>query len=323
MTVWDKNSFFYPYLENFVQAVATATQGTLTLQLVQPLDPRSTLTEVSQGKAQMGHGMPLLWESQLPAAPYLMAIPFGLTAQEQWLWLTQENGQALADEIYGTVGCKYFPGGNLGFTGGGWFKTEIEGLNTLERLTIHSSGLGAEVWKAAGATVVTLPPDQFLDSLKQNRIGAVEYVSPSQDLGLKFYQEAPYYYFPGWQRPGTLLDFFIHLETWQTLSPALQGMLESLIISFNQQVYYDQTHRNQQALQHLMTQKGVQLKMFPDSLLLRLESLTGQLLETRLTEKPLVDKLLKALIEFRARQLPWTQRVETGFLGARRWTWTL
>jgi len=270
----------------------------------------------------MGHGMPLLWESQLPAAPYLMAIPFGLTAQEQWLWLTQGGGQALADGVYGSVGCKYFPGGNLGFGGGTWFKAEVEDPRSLEGLSIQSAGLAAAVWQALGAAVVTLSLPELQRQLINDRLDAAEYVGPEQDLRANLYRSAPYYYFPSWQRPGTLLDFFIHLETWMALPASLQTALETAIVAFNQTLLTEQTARNQQALQRLSSEHGVQLRRFPDSVLLRLESLTGEVLRDRAAANPEVATVINHLIRFRAEQLPWVQSVELSYLNSRRWTWT-
>ena len=321
VSVWDTGSFIYGYLERFVAQVELQTQGQLQLKLVRPTDPRECLSEVGSGKIEMGHGMPLLWESQLPAASYLMTIPFGLTASEQWLWLTQGGGQALADEVYGSVGCKYFPGGNLGFGGGGWFKIEVTDLSALEGLQIQSSGLAAAVWQALGAQVVTLPLPELQRQLATDRLGAAEYVGPDQDRQANLHRSAPFYYFPSWQRPGTLLDFFIHLETWMALPTSLQNALETAIVAFNQTLLNDQTYRNQQALQRLTSQDGVQLRRFPDSVLLRLESITGTLLRERAAANPQVAKVIDHLIRFRTEQLPWVQTVELSYLNSRRWTW--
>jgi len=270
----------------------------------------------------MGHGMPLLWEAQLPAASYFMSIPFGLTAPEQGLWLTQGGGQALADEVYGSVGCKYFPGGNLGFGGGGWFKTEVTDLSSLEGLHIQSSGLAAAVWQALGAQVVTLPLPEVQRQFATDRLGAVEYVGPEQDRNANLHRSAPFYYFPSWQRPGTLLDFFIHLDTWMALPSSLQRALEITIAAFNQMLLNEQTYLNQQALQRLISQDGVQLRRFPDSVLLRLESITGTVLRERASANPEVAKVIDHLIRFRAEQLSWVQAVELSYLDSRRWTWT-
>lgn len=322
VSVWDSSSFIYPYLESFVAQINTQTQGQLQIKLSSPTDPRLMLEQVGTGRFSMGHGMPLLWENLLPAAPYLMALPFGLTAPEQWLWLTQAGGQALGDEIYGSVGCKYFPGGNLGLSSGGWFKTEIKDLSNLDGLKINSSGLAAAVWQAAGAEVVTLSITELQRQLANDRLGAAEYVGPQQDLKAQLYRSAPFYYFPGWQRPGTLLDFFIHLETWQALPPPLQAALETAIVAFNQTLLNEQIYQNQQALRVLTRQHGVQLRTFPEPVLLRLESLTGQLLQERATADPQVAQVLDSLIRFRSDLLPWVETVERSYLTARRWTWT-
>ena len=321
MSVWDSGSPFYGYLETFIQQVKTLTQGQLELKLTSPQNPRTVLGQVSQGAAQMGHGMPLLWLSELPGAAYVMALPFGLTAAEQTLWLQQGGGQALADEVYATVNCKYFPGGNTGLVGGGWFTREIEGIPDLQGLKIQSSGLAAEVWKTLGVEVVTLNPEVMRQQLTTGELQGAEYVSPAKDLQAGLHQIAPYYYLPGWQRPGTLLDFFINFEDWNSLAPAVKVGLEAAIALFNDFVLTDQTIGNQRAFQQFSDPHSVQVRPFPESLLLRLESVTGELLAQRSAENEQVKAVVDSLLAFRSQQLAWTQQMELSYLSARRWNW--
>lgn len=321
--VWADRSPFKVYVETLAEQINLQSQGQLTLRLTTPTDARDTLTQVQEGRAEMGHGMPSLWEAQLPAATYIMGIPFGLTASEQNLWLDQGGGQAIADRVYGTMGCKYLPGGNLGFQGGTWSRSPITNISSLAGLTIHSSGLAANLWQSLGLNVVTLNPSQIQPQLQQGDLDAAEHLGPQQDMALELYQSAPYYYWPGWQRPGTLLDLFINQDAWQSLSPALQAVINNTVLAVNQRFLHQQIYNDQQVLQTLQSQGTVNVLEFPEAVLLRLETLMGNLLQEKSTADPLVADVVDSLITFRAKLLPWVQRVTLDYLSARRWSWTI
>jgi TRAP-type mannitol/chloroaromatic compound transport system substrate-binding protein len=322
-SVWDPKSDLGQQLTAFAQQVTTQSNGSLALELFRPANPRQIIEQVANGDVPMGHGMPELWSDRVPATAYLMTVPFGLMAQEHYAWLKYGGGQALADRVYDRLGCKYFPGGNLGMQAGGWFKAEIQPPQGLNGLKMQSRGLAIEVLKAAGAQLFTFTADELPNALKRGDLDALDYLGPADDLDKGFYKDAPYYYFPGWQRPATMLDFFINPAAWDALSPGLQGILTATIESFNQTLLGYYLNQSSVAIATLIDQYKVQVRQFPEPILLRLESLAEEVLRSQASQDPLIQQILDSLIAFRVRMTPWSRTSLSSYLMTRRWSWNL
>src|SRR5258708_33669922 len=84
---------------------------------------------------------------------------------------------------------------------GGWFRQELKSLADLRGFKLRTLGLGGEVYRRLGATPQTTPPAEILTSLQSGVIGAVEFVGPRTDIALGLYRVAPFYYYPGFNKP--------------------------------------------------------------------------------------------------------------------------
>jgi len=272
---------------------------------------------VSSGTVEMGHGAPYYWKGKVEAAQYIAATPFGLTAQEQNAWLQYGGGQEIADRIYEEMGCKFFPSGNTGTQMGGWFNVEMNTIEDFRGLKMRIPGLGGEVVSAAGGTVVNLPGGEILPALQSGAIDATEWVGPYNDLAFGLYQVAQYYYYPGWHEPGTMLDNFINLSAWNDLPADLQAIVEAANTAVNQLVLSEFTARNNQALQTLVTEHNVDLRPFPDELLIALGNLAGEVLRDLSEGDPLSREVMESLISFRSNVKAWADVGEGAYLRAR------
>jgi TRAP-type mannitol/chloroaromatic compound transport system substrate-binding protein len=54
--------------------------------------------------------------------------------------------------------------------------------------------------------------------MQTGTIDAVEWVGPYNDLAFGFQQVAKYYYYPGWHEPGSMLEFTINLDAWNSFA---------------------------------------------------------------------------------------------------------
>ena len=92
---------------------------------------------------------------------------------------------------------------NTGVQMGGWFTKEVSGPEDYKGLRYRMPGLGAEVLRRMGATVVTIPGGDIVGALKSGAIDASEWVGPWSDMELGLDKAADYYYYPGFHEPGT------------------------------------------------------------------------------------------------------------------------
>ena len=181
------------------------------------------LGAVGNGVADIGHSAAFYWQGKMPAAAYFTTVPFGLTPSEHVAWIEAGGGQALWDELYAPFGVKPFMAGNTGVCMGGWFRHEIKSVADLRGLKLRSLGLGGEVYRRLGATPQTTPPSEILTSLQSGVLDGAEFVGPGTDIALGLYRVAPFYYYPGFNKPNGTGECIVALKVWNALSARTQG----------------------------------------------------------------------------------------------------
>jgi len=276
-----------------------------------------SMDAVAAGTVEMGHGAPYYWKGKLAATQFLAAFPFGLSAQELNAWYQYGGGQEIADEIYGDLGCKFFPSGNTGVQMGGWFNKEINSLEDYKGLKMRIPGLGGEVVKAAGGNVINLPGAEIPPALQSGAIDATEWVGPYNDLAFGLYKSAKFYYYPGWHEPGTCLDNFISRKLWDSLSADVKAVVEAANAAVNQLVLSEFVARNNSALRTLVDEHGVILKKFPDPVLNGLGGLSGEVMDDLASKDPMSRKVMNSLLGFRRDAIGWTKLSEQTYAQAR------
>src|SRR5882672_3424309 len=222
------------------------------------------LDAVGGGVAEIGHTASFYWQGKMPAAAFFTTVPFGLTPGEHVAWVEAGGGQALWDELYAPFGVKPFMGGNTGVCMGGWFRNEIKGKADVGGMKIRSLGLGGEVYRRLGATPQTTPPAEILTSLQSGVIDAVEFVGPGTDIALGLYRVAPFYYYPGFNKPNGTGECIVALKVWNELSGELKAIVAHACASEANFALAEMERLNAQALAALVTEHGVKLAAFPD-----------------------------------------------------------
>ena len=180
---------------------------------------------VSSGTAEMGHGSAYYWKGKTEAAQFFTSIPFGISAMEMNGWLYHAGGLELYQGLYEPFGLLPFPAGNTGVQMGGWFKRRIDSMADLEGLKMRIPGLGGEVLKRAGGTPVTLPGADIFTALQTGSIDATEWIGPYNDIAFGLHKAADYYYYPGWQEPGPVLECMVNREAFASLPEDLQEIV--------------------------------------------------------------------------------------------------
>jgi TRAP-type mannitol/chloroaromatic compound transport system substrate-binding protein len=324
VTTWPKN---FPGLgtgaELLAKLIARASGGRLTVKVYGAGDvvpAFEAMDAVASGTVEMGHGAPYYWKGKVPAAQYFAAIPFGLTAQEQNAWLQYGGGQELADEVYGELGCVFFPSGNTGVQMGGWFNREIDTLADFNGLKMRMPGLGGEVVRAVGGNIVNLPGGDIPTALHSGTVDAAEWVGPYNDLAFGLYQNAKYYYYPGWHEPGTVLDCFVNRRKFEALAPDLQAIIRTANVAVNQLVLSEFVARNNAALDRLVSEHGVELKPFPDHVLRDLGRVSQEVVEQLTSRDSLSRKVFASIVRFRREATDWSRLSDQLYLHARRLT---
>jgi len=224
------------------------------------------LDAVGNGVAEIGHTAAFYWQGKMPAAAFFTTVPFGLTPAEHVAWIDAGGGQALWDELYKPFGVKPFMGGNTGVCMGGWFRRELKSLADLRGLKLRSVGLGGEVYRRLGATPQTTPPAEILSSLQSGVLDAAEFVGPGTDIALGLYRVAPFYYYPGFNKPNGTGECIVSLKAWAGLPDDLKAVVAHACAAEANYALAEMERLNAQALAALVGEHKVTLAAFPEDL---------------------------------------------------------
>ena len=321
VTTWPKNfSGLGTGAELLASLIGQMSGGRLTVTVYgagEIVPPFEAIEAVASGSVEMGHGTPYYWKGKVPAMQFLTSVPFGLTAQEQNAWLAYGGGQELADACYAQVNCKFFASGNTGVQMGGWFNREINTIEDYKGLKMRLPGLAGEVVAAAGATVVNMPGGEIATAMASGSIDAVDWVGPYNDLAFGLYQNAAYYYYPGWQEPSGMLDNFINLDAWNSLPDDLKAIVAAANGAVNTQVLSEFIARNNESLRVLRDEHGVDVRPYPPEVLRELAGLSAQVVTRLAGEDALSTSLFESLKAFRKDAVGWAAYSEQAFLEAR------
>ena len=279
--------------------------------------PFEVFDAVSTGTAELGHGGAYYWKGKINAASFFSAVPFGLSAMEMNGWLFYGGGLELWREAYAPFGVLPMPCGNSGVQMGGWFRKEIASVADLKGLKMRIPGLGGEVLARAGGTPVTLSGQEIFTALQTGAIDATEWVGPYNDLAFGLYQAARYYYYPGWQEPGTVLEALINKQAFESLPEDLQAIVTTCCRAVNDDMLAEFTARNHEALATLVEKHGVQLRRFPDDVLRELKRVSEQVVQETAAKDPLSKKVYDSFKAFERKSAPYIAVSEQAMLATR------
>jgi len=276
-----------------------------------------TFDAVSRGTAEMGHSASYYWSGRSPAAPYFCAVPFGLNAQEMNGWLYQGGGLELWRELYAGFNLVPFPAGNTGVQMAGWFKRPLTSVQDLRGLKMRIPGLGGEVLARLGGVPVNLPGAEIFTALQSGAIDAAEWVGPYNDLAFGLHRAASHCYYPGWQEPGPTLECMINKPAWESLSPELQAIVDACCRAVNDAMLAEYTARNQQALETLQREHGVEFKPLPSDILEALRKATEEVLSAAVARDPFTARVDASMRAFRDQAQAWHAISEAAYYATR------
>jgi TRAP-type mannitol/chloroaromatic compound transport system substrate-binding protein len=321
VTTWPPNfPIFQEGVDRFAGDVNTMSAGRLHIKVYaggELVPPLQTFDAVSQGTVDIGHGAAYYWAGKIPAAQFFTAVPFGMNAQGMNAWLYGGGGWDLWREIYARHNLVPFPLGNTGVQMGGWFNKKIESVNDLKGLKMRIPGLGGKVFAKAGGTPVLLAGGEIYTSLERGNIDATEWVGPYHDERLGLYRAAKYYYYPGWQEPGPVLELIVNKNSYESLSNDLKKIIEVAAESSNIWMLSQFEAKNLEALRKLKEEHKVEVLPFPDDVIKALKGFTREVLEEHSATDPEFKRVYEAYSAFSRENDAWNALSEAAYQRAR------
>jgi len=266
------------------------------------------LEAVGNGVADIGHTASFYWQGKMPAAAFFTTVPFGLTPAEHVAWIEAGGGQALWDELYAPFNVKPFMGGNTGVCMGGWFRRELKSLADLRGLKLRSLGLGGEIYRRLGATPQSTPPAEILLGLQSGVLDAAEFVGPGTDIALGLYRVAPFYYYPGFNKPNGTGECIVARKTWDALGDDLKAIVAHACAAEAAYALAEMERLNAEALKALTGEHKVTLAAFPPDMVDAARKTAHEVMgELFAIHSDLRGKISGSYDDFRERIAPWSR----------------
>ncbi|GAB4537535.1 MAG: TRAP transporter substrate-binding protein DctP [Thermodesulfovibrionia bacterium] len=279
-------------------------------ELVPPLE---AFDAVSQGVVEMGHAASYYWAGKSAATQFFTSIPFGMNAQQMNAWLYAGDGLKLWEEVYAPFNLIPMPAGNTGVQMGGWFNKEINSIKDIKGLKMRIPGLGGKVISRAGGTAVLSPGGEIYTNLERGVIDAAEWVGPYHDYLMGFHKIARYYYYPGWQEPGSVLEVFINKRSFEGLPKDLQAIIRTAAHRTNIWMLSEFESKNNIYLKKLVTEHKVKLRRFPDDVLKEFRRYSEEVIHDITSKDALSRKVYESFSRFKKDISEWANVSEVSY----------
>ena len=198
-------------------------------------------------------------------------------------------------------------GGNTGVCMGGWFRRELKSLADLRGLKLRSLGLGGEVYRRVGATPQTTPPSEILTSLQSGVLDGAEFVGPGTDIALGLYRVAPFYYYPGFNKPNGTGECIVARKVWDALSAELQAIVAHACAAEANYALAEMERLTAQALVSLPQEHGVKLAAFPDELVAAARQQATDVVGEIAARSQISGQVHASYAAVRERSAPWSR----------------
>lgn len=296
--------------QRLADKITAMSGGRLTVELFaagELVPAFEALDAVQQGVAELSHSAPFFWLGKSEALNYFGSIPFGLTASEIAGWLYFGGGMELWEEALADFGIKPLFAGSSGISAGGWFRREINSLEDIRGLKFRIAGLGGEVMRRLGATVVLTPPSEVFAAMASGAVDAAELIGPWSDQAFGLFRVAEYYYVPAFHEVGPTAELLINRRAWDALPDDLKAVVEEAAAASAMRYHADYAYHNVPALEALVEEHGVELRTFPDEVVEALGRVSLEVLEELGSRNELTRRIHDSYMGFLLKANPYSQ----------------
>jgi TRAP-type mannitol/chloroaromatic compound transport system substrate-binding protein len=309
--------------ERLAQRISTASDGRINIRVFPAgafVGPFETFDAVGTGVADMYHATDYYWEKKSPAFNFFTAVPFGFTANELFAWVQYGGGQELWDALSGQFNIKPLLCLNTGTQMGGWCTREIPSPDAFRGLRYRMPGLGGEVLRRLGASAVTVPGGEIVQSLKSGAIDGAEWVGPWLDMDLGLHKVAGYYYYPGFHEPGTGSTLGINKRLWESFDASDRRLIEDAAAAEYARSLAEFNFNNALWLRRLRDEGTVKILMFDDSVLKKLYRISNDVVAEAGSGDDLSKKIYASYQQSFPLIIDWSDIAEGALLNSRRLT---
>ena len=148
-------------------------------------------------------------------------------------------------------------------------------------------------------------------------LDAAEFVGPGTDIALGLYRVAPFYYYPGFNKPNGTGECIVALKAWNALSDELKAIVAHACAAEANYALAEMERLNAAALDALVKRHNVKLTAFPADLVAAARKQSDDVLGELSQRNAITAKVHDSYMAFRASTAPWSRVSIEAVLGAR------
>ena len=310
-STWTAGDFHQNDPKGVVERIEAMSGGRIkiNLQAAGAIVPAfEVLDAVHKGILDVGHAWPGYWTGKHPAATLFGSVPggpFGMNAEDYLGWMYLGGGNALYNELMQKelkMNVVVFP--TYGETPEplGWFKGPVKDVNAFRGLKFRAGGMSAEVFKAMGMSVVTLPGGEIVPALERGVIDAAEYSDPSSDMSVGFPDVRKFYHMPSVHQPTGIMELIIAKKHWDALPADLKAIVENASQAMALHFTLMMIDQNSKDLKTLVEKRGVTIIETPREIMHEILVAWDKVADKYVKENPFFAKVY-------ASQKQWAERI--------------
>lgn len=262
--------------------------------------PFETLEATSAGTLDAYHAWPGYWLGTIPSGPFFGGdVPFA-SGPIPWLtWMYQGGGADLMLETWQNAGYNIGTVEVMGIAAPevfAWSNKPLRKLEDFQGMNFRVSGYWAEVFKNMGATVVTLPGAEVLPALERGVIDATEWSIISESWALGLQDVTSYAAMTAFRQAHPTFDLGVNKDSWQALSPDLQGIIKATAKEFTWWFLLEGTRRDVQLMAEL--EKTMTITILDEEVPREMFRLLGEHYDKIAAEDPMTAKILASARAF-------------------------
>lgn len=258
------------------------------------------LDAVHKGILDAGHSWPGYWTGKHPAATLFSSAaggPFGMSSEDFLGWVYLGGGLELYNELLQKelkLNVIAFPTFGEAPEPQGWFDKPLKSLADFKGLKFRAAGMAAEVFKAMGMSVVTLPGGEIVPALERGVIDAAEYSDPSSDRAIGFQDIRKFYHLPGVHQPTGFMELVINKKKWDELPADLKAIVKYACMAEALHFTVKIISRNAEDLYKLVHEDGVTVVETPREILQEVLKAWDKIVAKYAKENPFFAKVLES-----------------------------
>jgi TRAP-type mannitol/chloroaromatic compound transport system substrate-binding protein len=275
------------------------------------------LDAVNRGLIDASHAWPGYWAGKNSAAGLFApgpAGPFGMDREEYLAWLYAAGGlelynEMLQKELKMNVVVPAFTTSLPYWEPLGWFKRPFNSLDDFRKLKFRTSGLGMEMMKGMGISVVTLAGGEVIPALERGTVDGAEWAIPSHDILMGFQNVTKYYYMPDLRQPASYQEVMINKAKWEQLPKDLQAIVKWASYAEIIRMTAYSVDQDSKAVEELEKKHGVKILKTPADVLKAQVEAIDKVYASEAAKNPFFAKVLKSQKDFATRAVPHAQKI--------------